>query len=234
MKILNYTNFVQFGLISSDDKKNNRTKAKTFDYKTNPNISYNALNSSFFNNQKLMIKNTKLKNCSVSFKSNSEYNERYYKNILASIIRFYYITPGKTNVEVTIEDIKRESNDVLSKTKKALEENIKEKGFPVLKIDPEKSKKENKNIINNHLKKLKQNIMIVKAYIKEYKNSMKSGFSTSYFMKHSEAFSKIPNKKDVLKIQNNILQTILLKIISSKVLEYEPRQYFYFDYKNIV
>ena len=221
MKILNYTNFVQFGLKSSDDKKSSKTKIQTLDYKTNPNISYSALNSSFFNNQKLMIKNTKLKNCSVSFKSNSEYNERYYKNILASIIRFYYITPGKTNVEVTIEDIKRESNDVLSKTKKALEENIKEKGFPVLKIDPEKSKKENKNIINNHLKKLKHCKMLLMTFLKSYEHKIKSGLSTSYFMKYSEAFSKIPNKEDILEIQNNILQTILLKTMSSIVLEHD-------------
>lgn len=63
--------------------------------------------------------------------------------------------------------------------------------------------------------------MIVKAYIKEYKNSMKSGLSTSYFMKYSEAFSKIPNKEDILEIQNNILQTILLKTMSSIVLEHD-------------
>lgn len=233
MKILNYTNFVQFGLKSSDDKKSSKTKIQTLDYKTNPNISYSALNSSFFNNQKLMIKNTKLKNCSVSFKSNSEYNERYYKNILASIIRFYYITPGKTNVEVTIEDIKRESNDVLLKTKETLEKNIKTKGFPVLKIDPKKSKKENKNIINNHLQKIKRCKMLLMSSIKKYKETMKSGLSTSYFMKDSEAFSKIPNKEDILEIQNNLLQTILLNTISSEVLEYTPEQSMFYSFANI-
>ncbi len=76
--------------------------------------------------------------------------------------------------------------------------------------------------------------MLLMTFLKSYEHKIKSGLSTSYFMKYSEAFSKIPNKEDILEIQNNILQTILLKIISSKVLEYEPRQYFYFDYKNIV
>ena len=46
MKILNYTNFVQFGLKSSDDKKSSKTKIQTLDYKTNPNIlSLNLLES---------------------------------------------------------------------------------------------------------------------------------------------------------------------------------------------
>lgn len=112
MKILNYTNFVQFVLKSSDDKKNNRTKAKTFDYKTNPNISYNALNSSFFYNQKLIVKNARLKSCAVSFKANSA----YYNNILTNIMRFYKIESNR----VDLKDVIKIGNDLLSSEKKHL------------------------------------------------------------------------------------------------------------------
>ncbi|UKI41366.1 MAG: hypothetical protein L6V95_15300 [Candidatus Melainabacteria bacterium] len=62
---------------------------------------------------------------------------------------------------------------------------------------------------------------------------MKSGLSTSYFMKDSEAFSKIPNKEDILEIQNNLLQTILLNTISSEVLEYTPEQSMFYSFANI-
>ena len=51
MKIVNYKNSVQLGVKNFKNNENKETTTQTFKYKTNPNVSYAALNSSFFNNQ---------------------------------------------------------------------------------------------------------------------------------------------------------------------------------------
>ncbi|MCI5824125.1 MAG: hypothetical protein MRZ90_04225 [Candidatus Gastranaerophilales bacterium] len=227
MKIVNYNNSVQLGVKNFKNNENKETTTQTFKYKTNPNVSYAALNSSFFNNQKLLIKNTKLKNCPISFKANPDYEV----SMLHAIRNFYY---GCGIAEMNLPEVVKLGNDLLSNAKKTFEENIKEEGFPVLKIDPKKSTKENKNILNSHLKKLNRYIMLIKSSLKNYKENMKSGLSTSYFMKDSEAFSEIPYQKDVLEIQNNIFQTILLKTMSPTVLEYTPQQSIFYNCESVL
>lgn len=216
MKIVNYNNSVQLGVKNFKNNENKETTTQTFKYKTNPNVSYAALNSSFFNNQKLLIKNTKLKNCPISFKANPDYEVR----ILYTIRNYYGCGIG----EMDLPEVVKLGNDLLSKAKKTFEENIKEKGFPVLKIDPKKSKESNIDFIKKYLKNLNKYKMTINSGLKKCKENLQNGLSTSYFMNYVEEFSEIPYKDIILKIQNNILQTIILKNMSSVTIEYDPRQ----------